>query len=100
MRDDQLRMIFTCCHPALSPLARTCSPASAVPQHGREYQPPADRPGDDSFLRAGIDYHAVRCRHHVNRFALLGPVEAFAEALADEREIASAEDEYHQRGAA
>ncbi|MFG1943147.1 RNA polymerase sigma factor [Nonomuraea sp. NPDC048826] len=23
VRDDQLRMIFTCCHPALSPLART-----------------------------------------------------------------------------
>ena len=23
MRDDQLRMIFTCCHPALSPLAQT-----------------------------------------------------------------------------
>ena len=23
VRDDQLRMIFTCCHPALSPLAQT-----------------------------------------------------------------------------
>ena len=23
MRDDQLRLIFTCCHPALSPLAQT-----------------------------------------------------------------------------
>src|SRR5688500_20283152 len=45
VRDDQLRLIFTCCHPALAPDARTALPLRllgglAVPAIARSYLVP------------------------------------------------------------
>jgi hypothetical protein len=67
--------------------------------------PTAKRLVAEAAERAGLSQSAWAEKALVYYAVLHGtpPVpdeEAFAEALADEREIASAEDEYRQRGAA
>ena len=66
LEDDQLRLIFTCCHPALPPEARRADPARSLRAHHREIaraflrpRPPgtADRPGQGEDPRRA---HSLR----------------------------------------